>query len=61
MNEAVSRTIDAGRALRHKRGDAFQRPTEATLNPRTLLFALSPFPAGAEGDEHETPRTRGHR
>ena len=40
---------------------AFQRPSEATLNPRALLFAFSPFPAGAEGDEHELPRNRGHR
>ena len=27
-----------------------RRAVKATLNPRTLLFAFSPFPSGAEGE-----------
>ena len=48
--------------LKARRFEAFSDHRKRTLNPRTLLFAFSPFPSdGAEGDEHGTPRTRGHR
>ena len=40
------RELDAAAS---RRGFAFERLTGATLNPRTLLFAFSPFPTGAEG------------